>query len=316
MLPFIEQEAMYQQIKDYLFDQYPNNGGFRTMTDPISVPAVHCWLSSLGCPGDSNFRRKFPDTHRYNGNYCISAGDFPATRSGGGGSATWDIPNGTLRGAFKQTSRGVGMPDGCRDIHDFIDGLSNTAMFSERITAGSQADYVRGGLIATACFTGNDGNNALVGVPGNGAGEARKNPRRMTTASDTPLAQLNPQTCLNRVTATNPMQDVSTCWRINDGYAMGRWYAGHGTATWFSTILPPNGPSCLSRLNQEYYGMFSASSYHSGGVNVARCDASVNFINNSINCGNLSSPAAWQEASPYGIWGAFGSLNAGEPAVP
>jgi hypothetical protein len=52
-------------------------------------------------------------------------------------------------------------------------------------------------------------------------------------------------------------------------------------------------------------------------------DGSVTFISDTIDCGNLSSPD-WQwivrnklipgygGRSPYGVWGAMGSINGGE----
>ncbi|MDR1052768.1 MAG: DUF1559 domain-containing protein [Planctomycetaceae bacterium] len=312
MLPFFEQEALRKEINVYLSEAYAD-GQLVTNTSASGVTAVRLWITSLGCPGDSNFRKQFADVTRYNHNYCISAGDFVVTRSGGQGDANWQIISGTIRGAFRQSVRGIGMPDGCRSIDDITDGLSNTVMLSERITAGSTVNFSPGMNARFACFTGNDGDNSLVGVAGNGAGSARKNAKRMTTISDTPSGQLNPQTCLNVLASSALPSGASTCMRDNDGYAMGRWYSGMGASSWFSTIIPPNGPSCMNRANPEYQGIFAPSSYHTGGVNVARCDASVGFINNSIQCGNLSSPAPWQEASPYGIWGALGSIAGAEP---
>jgi Tfp pilus assembly protein PilE len=312
MLPFMENTALRQEIDKYLAEAYAD-GQLCAQTSASSVTAVHVWLTGLGCPAEPNFRQLSSSaSHRRNHNYCVSAGDFVVTRSGGSGAGDWDIPQGTIRGAFRQSVRGIGLPDGCRSIDDITDGLSNTVMISERITAGSTMNYTVGNSARTACFTGNDGDNAVTGVAGNGAGSARKNPRRFTTISDTPAAQLNPQTCLNRLTL-GESGTGGTCWRVTGYYAMGAWYCGYGTSSWFTTVLPPNGPSCMNRLNDQYQGIFPPSSYHPGGVNVSRCDASVSFISDNINCGNLSSPAAYMEASPYGIWGALGSITGAEP---
>jgi prepilin-type processing-associated H-X9-DG protein len=59
-------------------------------------------------------------------------------------------------------------------------------------------------------------------------------------------------------------------------------------------------------------GVLSAGSYHPGGVMGVMADGSVRFINETINTGNLAT--AWVAAgpSPYGVWGAMGSIDGGE----
>ena len=85
--------------------------------------------------------------------------------------------------------------------------------------------------------------------------------------------------------------------------------AGHGL---FQTILPPNAPSC-SVGDEHSDGLFSAGGYHSGGINVAMVDGSVQFVSENIDTGDLSagppiltSAEAAQPLSPYGVWGAMG----------
>ena len=55
--------------------------------------------------------------------------------------------------------------------------------------------------------------------------------------------------------------------------------------------------------------MKSASSYHPGGVNCALFDGSVRFVNETVNTGTLSANPVDSGSSPYGVWGALGSIN-------
>ncbi|WP_261362952.1 DUF1559 domain-containing protein [Rubinisphaera margarita] len=76
-----------------------------------------------------------------------------------------------------------------------------------------------------------------------------------------------------------------------------------------STHLPPNSPSC---------GIYhTPTSYHRGGVNALMGDGAVRFIGENIDAGNQSTPLppatlTATEPSPYGVWGALGTAQAGE----
>jgi prepilin-type processing-associated H-X9-DG protein len=64
--------------------------------------------------------------------------------------------------------------------------------------------------------------------------------------------------------------------------------------------------------------MFStATSFHSGGVNVCLGDGSVRFVSETIDAGDLGTTSAPTHPvdsgeSPFGVWGAYGSVNGGE----
>jgi prepilin-type processing-associated H-X9-DG protein len=92
-----------------------------------------------------------------------------------------------------------------------------------------------------------------------------------------------------------------------------RWARGTVEYVGFNTILPPNSPSCQTGIFGSN-GIFSATSRHPGGVQVLFCDASARFISQNINSGNLASPELLKEdgASPYGVWGALGSIAGDE----
>ncbi|MCX7430950.1 MAG: DUF1559 domain-containing protein [Planctomycetia bacterium] len=92
---------------------------------------------------------------------------------------------------------------------------------------------------------------------------------------------------------------------------------GHAHTAGFSTILPPNSPSCADNNMWPSKVLASASSFHNGGAHVAMADGSARFIAESIDCGTLStttepSATAANQKSPYGVWGALGTFNGGE----
>ncbi|MDO5582039.1 MAG: DUF1559 domain-containing protein [Planctomycetia bacterium] len=100
----------------------------------------------------------------------------------------------------------------------------------------------------------------------------------------------------------------------------GRGYLFHsGINQWaaFQTILPPNSLSCAD--SDTNAGFRSATSYHSGGVNGVLADGSVRFFSDTIDCGNQNHDFTGSDAneiksgpSPFGVWGAMGSINGGE----
>ena len=73
-------------------------------------------------------------------------------------------------------------------------------------------------------------------------------------------------------------------------------------------LAPPNSPSCATENWGDNWGIFSASSYHGGGINALMGDGSVRFVSDAIGTGNLSSAEPSSGAmSPYGVWGAIGT---------
>jgi prepilin-type N-terminal cleavage/methylation domain-containing protein len=92
-----------------------------------------------------------------------------------------------------------------------------------------------------------------------------------------------------------------------------RWARGTAEYTGFNTILPPNSASCQTGVFNSA-GIFSATSRHPSGVQVLLCDASVRFISQNIDSGNLAARDLLTEEgrSPYGVWGALGSIAGDE----
>ena len=97
----------------------------------------------------------------------------------------------------------------------------------------------------------------------------------------------------------------------------GNWADGSASCSLVNTILPPGGPSVAISGEQAVDGIYTSSSYHPIGVNVALVDGSVRSMSRDVDAGNLRHPAftqeefAFQPPSPYGVWGALGT-RAGE----
>jgi prepilin-type processing-associated H-X9-DG protein len=158
------------------------------------------------------------------------------------------------------------------------DGTSNTVMLSERLYGGDSRKVGQGVVYS---FTG------------------------ITTS---------PSTCLTTLDPANPTRYASSYSVTN--WSGSNWSHGATSHVGFNTVLPPNSPSCADLANDNStQGVFPPSSNHPGGVNVAMGDASVRFISNTINSGDptLAPPSSLGTTSPYGVWGALGTKDGGEP---
>jgi prepilin-type N-terminal cleavage/methylation domain-containing protein len=116
----------------------------------------------------------------------------------------------------------------------------------------------------------------------------------------------NPTLCLARVTG-----DVYTTGTSITSWSAGSlWGFGHPSWGCFTTILPPNGPSCFVGDDNpsDDSGIFTASSRHPGGVLVSLADGSVRFVSQTIDCGNYGAGTP----PNYGPWGAMGTVDGGE----
>lgn len=156
------------------------------------------------------------------------------------------------------------------------DGTSNTVMLGEAVAGGGPAD-LKGGV-------------ALDQHP------------------------WNPAACSARYDATTKQLTGNV--RANFRPPGGRAWDGRPYFVGFSTMVPPNGPTCQWGGGDGNEHMGTASSFHPGGANVAMADGSVHFISETIDAGNqaiddVDNPGG--RPSPWGVWGALGSRAGGEP---
>lgn len=115
-----------------------------------------------------------------------------------------------------------------------------------------------------------------------------------------------------------------------------RWACGLPYFSGVTIAVPPNGGSCSSAsvpvvnsgaTSATASGYFTASSRHTGGVHALMGDGTVKFINETLNSSSACATPAGQGQtvgtsgsangtcngqSPYGIWGALGTIASSE----
>ena len=95
------------------------------------------------------------------------------------------------------------------------------------------------------------------------------------------------------------------------------WTDAPADLSMFSTVGPPNSPSCAEsgEWGDHDNVVLPPASAHPGGVNGNMCDGAVRFFSDNINTGNLGVPQNRDAPSAYGVWGAIGSIAGGDSAT-
>jgi prepilin-type processing-associated H-X9-DG protein len=288
MLPFIEQAPLAAQIaspQTYGSETFAAGGGFVFWTNYAPWRQK---LTAVLCPSDATGFQIDPGSIARS-NYCFSRGDkINRVTTSNAPEAGWNKPRGMFHGSWCWASGAcnasnwqTGYKASNVPISGITDGTSNTVAISEMVTyngtAGSlKGDYCQyvGGLDTSPVIC-----MAFKGQSGMLAG--------CTPAS------------------SHHHRGVS-------------WAAGYFLHTGFNTVLPPNAPMCLASKGEWATGVLPPQSNHPGGVNAAMADGSVRFVSETIDTGNLALPEAqgWATSryrnSPYGVWGAMGSIDGGE----
>ncbi len=129
-----------------------------------------------------------------------------------------------------------------------------------------------------------------------------------------------PTICKAAVNPTDKSRFLGTAGSgTHSSYLRGnRWADAYPVYTGFTTVLGPNSPSCSNGSPEDNgNAVFSAYSWHPGGVQVTLVDGSVRFVAESVDAGNAAAadPGRTSLDSPFGVWGAMGTRTAGETFV-
>ncbi len=285
LFPFLEEQAAYETT---VYDA----ASFATVSAAASPAFRDRVFKNFCCPSDLNFGKlwTFVGTggnpiSRSNIVYC--AGDTIRRNNYNpdwSSHNTIDPDNAVMY--INASNRSPFSPFMWKEIGEIQDGTSNTIGISE-----------------TASSSDIDDNTVRSGI-----------------ATNDTTFNTNPSICLNKRDPNNPLYLKATV-AVGASFRGGRIDYGYLAYSGFCTVLPPNSPSCLPNevlgspqdLASNGYALMSATSYHPGGVNLGMMDGSVRFMLDTVNTGTLTiDPTNHMGASPYGVWGALGSINGGE----
>ncbi|TWU03258.1 DUF1559 domain-containing protein [Neorhodopirellula pilleata] len=294
LLPFIEQQAMWEQISNPFAVQPPHaNAGRRyaamgpspwMLVDDHNTQGPYTpWLTSIAsyrCPSDPGVG--LPAQGRTNYGVCLGDSLYYQYQ---GITDQYGQALGTAADA-KRTQRGV-FAHGALEpkFRDILDGLANTVMAGEFNTDLGDRDIttqVRRGITghhlnSSRCYQGTD----------------TQRPRFWAAATL-----------------------ISGSVEERRGY---KWAYGLAMFTGITTILPPNAPVCYDTSATDIFrwGIFPPSSRHQGGCHVLMGDGAIRFVTDSIESGNVSGPMVSHTGtggtlapglkSPFGLWGALGT---------
>jgi prepilin-type N-terminal cleavage/methylation domain-containing protein/prepilin-type processing-associated H-X9-DG protein len=257
LLPYMEQTSAFNALNFAAGFADPG------ISKGANTTVVRLRIATFLCPSDLD---RLTNTEGHT-NYMGNAGSAPNVFYGnGGGSIGSSGPGAGVFGFVGTNCDPSGTPCGGANgqpgfsmgFRDIIDGLSNTAAFSERVKGiGSNNNQT----VDTTTPTSSTIIIPTVGQP----------------ADSTPQAGYN--ACINnKPTASTPTSKLDS-----EDSSGQRWYVGYAASSRYNHVMPPNTWNCSISDNTGRESEYSASSRHSGVVNIVFADGSVRAIKNSIN---------------------------------
>ena len=281
ILPYVEQASKYNQFNfNYnVWNDNPAVAGLPSMSG-VNLAARSQDIPIYLCPSDPSSVIR-PADWAINGNnnpaqypegrcsYLASVGTTSSLVPTSANSATW----GTYAGIFAVASAPAGQILKGPTIVSITDGTSNTSLFSEVMRATEGWPHTSG---------------------------FRDNTSIILAAGNDPSSNV----LFDSDARTAPSCSTGTPWSSTISYIGTEFERALYGTVYYNHTLPPNWNK-KNTSAQRYncgdtsisYFHVSASSYHTGGVNLVMADGSVRFVRDSIN---------------FVAWQAMGSKSGGE----
>lgn len=242
MLPYMEQAPIYNAVNFNRRLPCPggNCTGFASPSHVQNTTTHRQVLEVLLCPSDIDRLTNVEGHQNYSGN--------------GGSNPVMYMNSGILPdGLF------AAVPEaGPIRFRDIIDGLSQTAAFSEKVKSA--------GI----------GNN-------NGFRDDLKPPASVSLAPAPPAAQRSTaEAYYNICIQLSPQNPTVTLSNMSSRTGI-LWYTGHGFGGRYNHVMPPNTWSCNNGGDNAAIGAYTASSRHPGCVLVAMADGQVRTVSQNVD---------------------------------
>jgi len=359
LLPYMEQNAMYSELNtacEWLSSQnpyptgtYPSGSGSEddyatgaALDDATALPGMALpwtwrygdptlrgkqehpggeFFPSLGCPSDGEAKK-------------VAGATNPCSYVGCNGDSligfSWGEQGRTM------AARGIIKPG-----QDYNDDSNHADTF----TNGSH------GEVGIESITDGTSNTMIVSETAVGTVGGDRNIKRGVAANGTavfPNFQSNAEGCgrpSDCAAVRGPGNTIRDEYGVLNSAKASRWLDARSIYALYKAVLPPNSPSCVNTdANNDNEAVrvanaISASSYHTGGVNVCMADGAVRFVSDSVDPGNSNlklgasffpdntpppspnaegylggnpEPHRWMGESTYGVWGALATPAHGE----